>query len=365
MLKNVVLSIEPARVESCVLSLTTHSPIGDDLRDRGISVAALGGRHGWLSMGQVRSLRKSVAGWRPDIVHGWMYHANLASRFAVWGARGRRPALITSVRGALNAPERQKLALRTIRRVDALLSDKSDSIIFNSAVSAAQHVAMGYASRRIVVIPNGFDLRQFCPSEASRQRIRTSLGLGDGLLVGLVGRFNALKGHREFLEAARLVAARVPDVRFILVGKGCDSENPSLRQWIRNGGLENLVVLLGERRDVPAIDAALDVVVSASVSESFPNSVGEAMACGVPAVVTDVGDCRELVGDGGLVVPPRNPSALADAIVALAERGTAWRRQMGERGRRRVASLYALPAIADRYAMLYEEIAGRRDSKRS
>lgn len=360
MLRNVALAIDSTRVESFVVSLTTQTPIGDELIAGGVRVLALGGRRSVLSISQIRKLLASVADWRPNVVHGWMYHANLAAYLAVLTAGNVRPALITSVRGALDAPERQKFALRAIRRVDAILSRASEAVIFNSASSARQHVSLGYDGRRVELIPNGFDTDKFRPSESMRREVRSSLGLGDALVIGLVGRFDPLKGHREFLQAAGALISRVPEARFVLVGRGCEVTNLALGELIRENGLERHVVLLGERRDVAAVDNALDMSVSASVSESFPNSIGEAMSCAVPVVATDTGDCRQLVGDGGIVVPARDPAALATAMITLAEGGADCRRAIGERGRARIAKMYALPAIAEQYAALYERVVVRR-----
>src|SRR5262249_17495691 len=147
---------------------------------------------------------------------------------------------------------------------------------------------------------------------------RQQLGCEDRVLVGLVARFDRMKGHRDFLEAARLVANSHPQCRFLLAGRGCDNQNATLMSWVTELGLNDVLYLLGERRDIAAIDNALDIAVCSSISESFPNAIGEAMACGIPSVVTDVGDCDYLVGETGYVAPPRNPRALADAIVRMA-----------------------------------------------
>ena len=360
MLRNLVASLDRQRFDTLVVSLTTRSPIGDELSALGIPVEVLGGSGGVLSLRQIVRLAKIAAAWRPDVIHAWMYHSNLAAFALSLSPTLRRPALITSVRGALNAPDQQKLPLRVVRRLDALLSRRADAIVFNSAISAGQHVALGYDGRRVNIIPNGFDTTLYLPSPDARERIRKSWVFDQEPIVGIIGRFDPLKGHRRFLEAAALVTRDRPDCRFVLAGRGCDDSNSVLTGWIAELGLRDRALLLGEQRDVASLDCALDAIVCASLSESFPNSIGEAMCCGVPAIVTDVGDCAALVGDTGIVVPPRDAPAIADGILRVIRLDASARTNLGARARARMVEKYALPLIATRYAALYESVNAAR-----
>jgi glycosyltransferase involved in cell wall biosynthesis len=360
MLGNLLESTTLNRFELLVISLTTLSPVGDRLAARGIPVIALGGRNGVLTLAQLARLARVVRVWQPDVIHTWMYHANVTGHMVRFAGRGRRPALITSVRGALHDRSNDKVALRAVRRIDAFLSARADRVVFNSAESARQHVEYGYASRNIEVIPNGFDAMRFIPSAERRQRVRSNLGIGEEPLVGIVGRFDRSKGHRFFLGAAAQVATQFPQCRFALIGRGCEAVNPQLQAWINEFRLDGRVMLLGERRDVAELDCALDVVASSSISESFPNSIGEAMACATPVIVTDVGDCRELVGDCGIVVPPRDENALSAGLIKLLRMSSKERADMGRRGRERIMARYTLPAIAERFESLYANVQANR-----
>jgi glycosyltransferase involved in cell wall biosynthesis len=360
MLRNVLSQWNSREIQTMVISLTTRDPVGPQIERLGIPVLALESRHGVLTPRQALRLASAAASWRPDLVHAWMYHANVVAYGLAALLRRRSPAIVTSVRGALNAPDKQKPMLRLVRRLDARLSGRADAVVFNSAVSARQHVEVGYRARHISIIPNGFDVSRFAPSAVARREIRRLLGCDDEPLVGLIGRFNVLKGQRVFLEAAKIVVSRHERCRFLLVGRGCDPANALLSGWVMELGLEGRVLLLGERSDMPAIDCSLDVVVSASLSESFPNAIGEAMACGVPAVVTDVGDCSELIGDSGRVVPARDARALAEAIGDLLGIEPPRRAELGRRARSRIVDRYALEAVASRYGALYEDCLARR-----
>ena len=360
MLQKLVRALDPRQYANSVASLTTTMPIGGELQATGVPVIGIGGRGGMLTPRQAWQLVRTYKSIQPDVVHAWMYHSNVASQLMIGlRSRKRRPGLILSVRGALHAPQEQKVTSRLVRALDAAMSSRSDAIIFNSHRAAEQHIALGYDRQKTHVIPNGFDTDRFGPMPADRDRVRFELGCSDSILIGLVARFDRLKGQRVFLEAARLVADAGSRYRFLLVGRGCDGGNEELSRWVAELSLAGKVHLLGERRDIAAIDNALDVAVCSSISESFPNAIGEAMACGVPCVVTDVGDCAYLVGESGYTVPPRNAQALADAIIRMGELAENDRAAMGARARQRVVAEFSMASVAQRFAALYDR-CGRR-----
>lgn len=337
-----------------VISLTTVAPIGLEMQAEGMAVLALGGRAGILSPHQIWRVMRTYREFQPDIVHSWMYHANVLAQMLPRLSMSRsRPGLVISVRGAVHAPTLQKFTLRAVRWIDARVSHQVDAIVFNSHRSADQHADLGYDRSKMTVIPNCFDTHQYRPLPAERARMRSELGCGEGVLVGLVARFEPLKNHHLFLRAARSVADRCLGARFLLAGRGCDGSNKQLTRWIAELGLEGRIHALGERRDIATINNALDVAVCSSASESFPNAIGEAMACGVPAVVTDVGDCPYLVGDTGRVVPADGPQGLADAILELASLPQDARAALGARARARVNCEFSLERVAQSYLDLY------------
>lgn len=354
-LQKLVLAMRPLGYDSTVISLSQPSRIGEELQAAGVPVVTLGSRGGLLLPSHILSLLRAARRSRPQVIHCWMYRANLIGHaLARSMPESSRPALVTSVRGALDAPGHEKASVRVARRIDAWLSGAADAIVFNSSRGAAQHAAFGYCTRRAAVIPNFFDTELFRPRPDERWATRLSLGGGTAPLVALVGRFDALKDHRGFLQAARAVRMRFPESQFLLVGRGCDADNGRLVRWVDEYGLVGAVRLLGERHDVPAILGAVDLAVSSSMSEGFPNVVGEAMACGTPCVVTDVGDSRFLVGDAGLVVPPCDPAALAKAIAELIGLPEETRRGLGEKARQRVMTEFAMAPIVNRFIEVYQ-----------
>ncbi len=166
-----------------------------------------------------------------------------------------------------------------------------------------------------------------------------------------------MKDHANFLQAAALLVKNNRDIHFLLAGTEINQENQTLYQLIKELGLVNNVHLLGECSDMPRLTAALDIASSASAyGEAFPLILGEAMSCGVPCVVTDVGDSGWIVGNTGKVVPPRNPEALANAWQELIALGIEGRETFGRAARERIIECFALDSVVTQYEQLYKKV---------
>ncbi|MGH8112228.1 MAG: glycosyltransferase [Rhodanobacteraceae bacterium] len=293
---------------------------------------------------------------RPDVVHAWMYHANLLASFAMMGLP---IPLIWGIHHSLSDLATEKRRTRVVVRVNALLSRMPARIRYVSVAAAEQHKRFGFSANRAVVIPNGYDTDRLKPDPAARARVRRELGIReDALAIGMVARVHPTKDHAGFLAAAAQFLEDHPDTAFVLVGEGASDDNPVLAGAIERLGLNGHVRLCGRRDDIAALDAALDIATLSSRGEAFPNAVAEAMACGVPFVSTDVGDAALIVADTGVVVPPRDPAALAHGWAQLAALTPAERRALGTRARRRIVERFAREAIARRFIDLYRELTG-------
>jgi glycosyltransferase involved in cell wall biosynthesis len=190
----------------------------------------------------------------------------------------------------------------------------------------------------------------------NRRSVRLELNIPEeAILIGLIGRFDPLKDHRCFLKAGAKLLSNKQEIFFLLAGREVDWQNRHLKQFIEKLGMSENVFLLGERRDVHRIMAAFDIAACSSVAEGFPNVIGEAMSCGIPCVVTDVGDSAWLVGDSGMVVPPRNHEALYEAWLKMIEMGSEKRRVLGEKARKRIEDHFSIQMIVKKYEQLYEE----------
>lgn len=336
-------------------SLTSVGPIGRQIEALGIPVWALGMKQGIPGPGALYRFFRRLQEHPPELIQTWMYHADLL------GALGS-PAHIPLVWGVHNTvlvPRESKWLTRWTARMCARLSHgKPARIVCCSEASRRVHTALGYDHSKMLVIPNGFDLERFRPDPEARIALRQELGLGrDSLLIGLAARFDAVKGHRDFVQAASAFRDNSNlDVHFALCGKAIEWSNRELSEWIETAGLRQRVHLLGPREDMPRFYAALDLSVSSSTSEAFPLAIGEAMACGVPCAVTDAGDSALIVGDTGRVVPANNPRAMATAWRGLIEMPAGERFQLGLAARARIAERYELGRITGRYSDLYREV---------
>jgi glycosyltransferase involved in cell wall biosynthesis len=208
-------------------------------------------------------------------------------------------------------------------KLNCWLSIFPDAIIVNSHVGREYHLALGYPAEKTVTIPNGIDTERFRPNLMAGKGIRSEWGITEQeKLIGLVGRLDPMKDHPIFLKAAALLVNKRNDTRFVCVGGGHDEYRAKMQTLAKSLGLEGRLRWVGTREDMPAVYNALDIAVSCSYGEGLSNVIGEAMACGVPCVVTNVGDSAWVVGDTGRVVPPKDPLALKDAMDRLLDHNT-------------------------------------------
>jgi glycosyltransferase involved in cell wall biosynthesis len=220
----------------------------------------------------------------------------------------------------------------------------------------------GIAANAIDVVPSGIDFSAF-DEVKDRTFLRTEFGFApDDFLAGIVAALEDHKGHRYLIEAARIIRSRAPKVKIIVVGKG--SLELELDKQARDLRVDDLVFFLGFREDVPRLLASLDVFVLSSYLEGLGTSIMDAMASRLPVVASAVGGIPEVVADGetGLLVAPRSPAALAEAILKLHDdRGLA--RRLGERGYDVVHEKFSSESMARRIIAIYERIARRKGVK--
>lgn len=353
-----LLSGEAALREGArVLSLRDLGVLGPQIQRLGVPVEAVG-IHGSLpSPAAMRRLRTMVARHPAPVLHGWMYHGNLAALFAA-GAVHPRPRVIWNVQHSVYSLGSEKPMTAMVIRLGALWSERASVILYNSRVAAAQHERLGYDARRTRIIPNGFDTTRFRPSPELRDSVRQELAIPAGVpVIGLIGRYHPMKDHANFLDAAARVLAASPTVRLLLAGPDVDAGNGELTARIHRLGLGGAVLLLGARPDPERLFAAMDILCLSSSSEGSPNVVGEGMAAGLPCVVTDVGDAGWLVAETGTVVPPRDSEALAAGLLAMLALPHERRAALGAAARERIQREFGLPAIAGLYAQLHDEMA--------
>jgi glycosyltransferase involved in cell wall biosynthesis len=355
MLTKLLEHTELRRYPTLVVALAGRGALAARLESRGVEVLALGASPGIAAVSGLVRLARIFRARRPDVVLTWLYDADLLGFLATRLAAV--PALAWNVRCAELDPRDHPWRLRAMLALLARLSGRVAAVVVNSEAGRDASLRLGYHPPAWVSIPNGFDVSRFAPQSDARDEVRAELGLlREALLVGLVARYHPMKDHETFLEAAARLRTTHPAVHFVLLGRDVDPANRMLAAIVDRLGLRPVVHLLGERDDVPRLTASLDVATCSSYSEGFPNAVGEAMASGVPCVSTEVGDCRTVVGETGVIVPPRDPGALADGWRQLLDLAPEARRALGRAARARVTDRFEIGAVARAYEALYDRL---------
>jgi glycosyltransferase involved in cell wall biosynthesis len=362
MLKRLVEShCDASEFQHVVVSLTGVGEVGLQLRARGVRVLALEMRSLLDAPRILLRLFRLIRLERPDVVQTWMYHADLLGGLAARLAGNRN--VIWGVR-TTNVGSGNSRATTSVMRLCAAISAKIPRTIVCAAEAARLvHIDAGYDRSKMVVIANGFELTLLASEMATRVDARASLHLDiSAAVVGIVGRFNDAKDHANFVRAAGLVADRHPQVRFLMVGRNVDIDNPELGSWIAATGHADRFLLLGERSDVKVCLAAMDIFCLSSRSEGFPNVLGEAMAMAIPCVTTDVGDAAMLVGDTGTVVAKESPAQLAGAISGMLALSENARRTLGQKAQARIRTKFSMERSRERFESIYKNLAGKGNS---
>lgn len=359
-----LLKHTPADIEVRVFSLIDGGPIAERIEALGIPVTGMHMLAGRPSLSALFGLASRLRHYRPDVVHTWMYHADLMGGVAAKLAGVRR--VIWHLHNSDLSPQRVRGMTRWVVKALAVLSRWiPETVISCSEAAVRVHSALGYAAEKFVVIPNGVDTGRFVPSPEARAEVREELGIGaERPLIGLVARVDSQKNHHGFFRAVRLFFERGGDADFLLVGRDATPEHWQLPGWRDETGRPERILLAGPRDDVPRVMTALDVATSSSLGEAFPLVLVEAMACGTPCVATDVGDSALIVSDTGLIVPPDDADALAAAWRRMLSMPSEERAQLGERARQRVTANYAIADVAERVWGLYRVPASRARGER-
>lgn len=371
MLWRLLSCMDRSQFSNQVVSLTDIGAIGQRIRAQGVLVHSLNMPNGRLTLVGLAKLWRLLHAIRPAILQTWLYHADLLG--LIFGKLAGIRNICWNIRCSYLDLGKYRLSTKWTIRLCSLLSSFPQAIITNSRAAQEFHVHLDYKAKRWELIPNGFDLNKFKPDEQAKQRLLAELGLADNqktenreqetleknqnrvLLIGFVARYDPMKDHSTFIKAACLLVQERRDVHFILAGRDVKWENGLLARQIPDVWKDHFL-LLGERNDMENITAGLDIASSVSYGEGFPNTIGEAMSCGVPCVVTDVGDSAVIVGKTGRVVPARDPEALAIAWKELIDLGDEGRERLGLAARKRIRDHFELSEIARKYEAFYSSL---------
>jgi glycosyltransferase involved in cell wall biosynthesis len=338
-----------------VISLTTLNSIGRQLGERGFKVISLNLKLYNFPVVFFK-LYRIIRLYKPNIVQTWLYHADLMGglaakvagvRYIIWGVR---------------TTELKKGSYMTIsiRKLLAWLSYFiPNKIVVVAEKAKEKHIRLGYDASKMQVIPNGFNIES-CNVSLELVRVFKEVNSikDNDIVIGCVGRLSQVKGQDVFIKSAGLVLARLPNVKFLMVGRGLEVVNQEVTALIeKNARLENFI-LLGERSDVPVCLRVMDIFCLPSRSEGFPNSLGEAMLSGIPCVSTDVGDASMLGGDDVPIAKVDDPEDLANKLIGMIESSQQERKRIGQKLNQRIIDEYSMEKMTSRYQALYEELEG-------
>lgn len=344
--------LDNERYRPSVISLMTPGPIGSLIEQKGIGVVSMGMEPGKLFPTKLGRLNATIRTAKPDLFHGWMYHGNLVASLASMTS-GRAIPVIWSIHHSLHDIENEKPLTARVIRTLSRMSRHTFAISYCSRIAADHHERYGFDGRRRVVIPNGVDTAEFKPDKDARAKLHALIGVPENrLIVGNFARYHPMKNQARLIDCLAELVPRGLDVQALFIGAG--HQNGLLAKRAAERGVADRVSILGVRNDIRELAPGLDAfAMTSSWGESFSLAAAEAMASGVPAIVTDIGDCAWVVGDSDLVARPNDTHSIAAAIERLLKLPLAERRDLGLRARARIEEHFSMREYVRRHTELY------------
>ena len=340
-----------------VVSLMGEGVYGPDLRASGVELHCLGMTSGLRDLpGAIVKLSGLMRCHKPDAIMSWLYHSDFISTLAAMLSGRGTKRLAWNIRCAEMDLAQYGRSTRIVLTLLAKLSRFPAIVAANSHAGQRHHSKCGYHPKKWAFLPNGFDTNEWQPDPDAKTRLCKELGIAPSKhVVGMVARKDPAKDHATLFEAIKQVREQGHDIHLVLVG----GETKTLPVPTE---IKDHITALGLRRDVAKLVPAFDIaVLSSSFGEGFPNVIGEAMACGVPAIGNDVGDVAAILGGTGKSVPLHAPEKLAMAIVELLSEDSDSKTFRKAATRQRIIDHYSLAAMNERYLALWDGLAGKRD----
>ncbi len=359
MLVNLVESLDPSQFRTVVVAVNA-SPwphAAKRIRDAGASLHDLEGE-AYLSRSTLARLRMVLHAERPDVMQTWMHHADLVGGWVARIAGVKKVLWSIHCREIHRNPGESAVKSAFFRRALGLSSKFIPSRILScSAAAIEDHVKKGYPRKKMLWIPNGIDASRFRPSEQARVATRAELGIPEGApLIGYVGRFHEMKDLPTFFRAAALLQQKLPDAHFVLCG-GLEVElSETEREAFATIPNRTQVRFVPFRADPWNLYPAFDIFSLSSRTEACPMTVMEAMACGVPCITTEAGDCSRLLDEVGHTVPLHDAEGLAKAWQVTTTLDASTLHELAEASRQRVIERFTIAGATQRYAETYAQL---------
>ncbi|HET9909623.1 MAG TPA: glycosyltransferase [Anaerolineales bacterium] len=338
-----------------VAVIYTGGALEAEARKMGLQVVDLKRKGRWDLIPFFFRLIRLVKSEKPDILHSYLQVPNIWSAFVK--ILQPRTKVVWGVRSSDIKWKDYGLQWQLTDMVESLLRKIPDWIILNSHAGLLHHAKLGYPSQKMSVVHNGIDTRAFFPDRKLGHALRAQWGIRDNQkLIGMAARVDPVKDYPAFLRAASLLLQARQDVRFVCVGGGSSDYVRECRELAASLNLDDFLIWAGERADMLNVYNAFDILVLSSVSEGVSNVIGEAMACGVPCVVTDVGDSAQLVGSLGEIVPSGDSEALKQGVLIMLDR-LANDEELSERLSQRIIEQFSIAKLVSRTVTILDEVA--------
>lgn len=342
--------------EVTVITFYPGGHFSDELSDKGITHRNAGKKSRWDTLGFAWRLRSCLRSNSPDVIYSFLPMPNIVLALMkpflgrskiVWGS------------GALNQVSQFHDRLSRLSLwAETRFSGVPDLIIANSVPVKNALISKGIDASNLVLVPNGVNTDIFMLDHSKGDALRSQWGIdATQTIIGRVGRLHPVKGYETFLRASAHVNSS--NVKFVIVGDGNKDYAQELRKLADELGIADRVLWAGTYQDMTAVYNAFDLTVSSSVEESSPHVAIEGMACGIPSIVTDVGDSSELVNNTALVVPPEDPQSMAQAIDAFIVMNDSHKTALGKELRQRMIDHYSEKNLISNIEKLFMDLAGK------
>ncbi len=301
--------------------------------------------NGLNTLQSIFKLRKIIQDIQPDVIQGWMYHANVLTTLSTIGLK-TKPPVFWGIHHSLASPKEESLSTKIALQLSRYLSGFANGIIYCAQSALQQHQAFGFGNSQQHVIPNGIEIERFQFRPVTEH---------SPLIVGFAGRFHPAKGYAYLVET--IAQLRGYPLRFKIAGRGANLNNPELAALFEQYQVDpNQVELLDQVEDMPNFYASLDLFLMTSITEGFPNVLVEAMASGVPCITTDVGDAGLIVVDTGYVVPTRDIEKTKASILAYLNLPLDDKLQKQNKARTRVQEKFTIKNVSQAYLKVWNFI---------
>jgi len=363
MLQKLILATEGQTLRNEVISLVGLGAVGEELLEAGIPVHALKLRGLASIPSTVRAIRSRLHESNAQVVPTWMYHADFIGG---WAARAY--PVLWGIRHAGLEGGSLKGSTRIIAKLCAWSSKRIPQLILSNSQSGLRnHARFGYDETRMRLTPNGFDLERFCPRPEQGEALRAQIQVdAKAELIGTLSRHDSAKDLPTACQAMAAVLRARPQAHALYFGAGLTADDQRFQNLVAThlNEFRDRVHGLGPQANIEFPLAGLDAFYLSSRSEAFPNSLGEAMAVGLPCVATDVGDCRLISAGHAKIVPAEDPAALAGAVQECLQQPQSERAAQGCASRTHIAQHYSLEVSIARFVEYYHEAVARAASSK-